>query len=83
MARVDTLRARLARATELGVPSREFLRHELEEGRALQSHLNSRLAQAGQEAEDAVHELEDELANPQLSFMRMSARLADDDDDDV
>jgi len=81
MGRVDALRARLARATELGVPSREFLRHELEAGRALKSHLNSRLAQAGQETEDAVHELEHELANPELSFMRLSARQAYDDED--
>ncbi len=80
MSRVDALRARLMRATELGVPSHEFLRHELAQSRALKSHLNARLAQAGQEAEDALQELEHQLHTPEESDTRLAMRQAEGDD---
>jgi hypothetical protein len=73
---VDVMRVRLSRATELGVPSREFLRHELEEGRALKGHVNARVAQAGCETEDAVKELEHELDTPDEALMRLATRQA-------
>ena len=58
MSVVDLMRMRLARATELGVPSRAFLRHEFDQCHALKCHVNCRVAQAGQEIEDAVRLLE-------------------------
>ena len=73
---VESMRARLLRASELGVPSREFLRHELEEGLALKCHLNQRFAQAGRETEDAVRQLEHELDTPEEAFMRLASRQA-------
>ncbi|MCE9660799.1 MAG: hypothetical protein K8R60_19900 [Burkholderiales bacterium] len=80
MSRIDALRARLARATELGVPSDDFLRHEFEESRMLKSHLNARLAQAGQETEDALRELQQEVDSPEEAFMRLAKRQAYGDD---
>jgi hypothetical protein len=76
MSRVDALRARLVRATELGVPGNEFLRHELQESQALKCHLNARLAQAGQETEDALRELQHELDTPEDSYARLATRQA-------
>lgn len=77
---LDVMRARLNRATELGVPSRDFLRHELESGLVLKRHVNARVAQAGQETEDAVRRLEHELATPEEAVMRLATRqmLGDD-----
>lgn len=62
MSVVDVMRTRLSKATELGVPTGEFLRHELDESLALKCHVNSRVAQAGREIEDAVRQLQEELA---------------------
>ena len=73
---VDSMRMRLVRATDLGVPSHEFLRHELEEGSALKCHFNSRVAQAGRETEDAVRQLEHELDTPEEAVMRLASRQA-------
>jgi len=73
---VDVMRTRLSRATEFGVPSRDFLRHELEESLALKCHVNSRLAQAGRETEDAVRQLEHELDTPDEALMRLVTRQA-------
>lgn len=77
---LDVMRVRLYRATELGVPSRDFLRHELEHGLVLKNHVNARLAQAGQETEDAVRRLEHELDTPEEEVMRVASRqmLGDD-----
>lgn len=80
MSRIDALRARLARATELGVPSADFLRHELAQSRMLKSHLNARLAQAGRESEDALRELQQEVDTPEAAFMRLARRQAYGDD---
>ncbi len=81
MSRIDALRTRLARATELGVPSGDFLRHELEESRMLKSHLNERLAQAGRETEDALRELQQEVFDtPAEAFERLARRQAYGDD---
>jgi hypothetical protein len=71
---LDVMRARLSRATELGVPSRDFLKHELESGLALKCHVNARVAQAGQETEDAVRKLEYELDTPEEEVMRLATR---------
>ena len=71
---LDVMRARLSRATEQGVPSRDFLRHELENGLVLKCHINARLAQAGQETEDAVRRLEYELDTPEDEMMRLASR---------
>ena len=76
MSVVDVMRARLSRATELGVPSRDFLRHELEESLALKCHVNARLAQAGRETEDAVWQLEYELDTPEEALVRLAAKQA-------
>jgi hypothetical protein len=76
MSVVDVMRARLSRATELGVPSRDFLRHELEESLALKCHVNSRVVQAGQETENAVRQLEHELQTPDEAMMRLASRQA-------
>jgi hypothetical protein len=76
MSLVDVMRVRLSRATELGVPSREFLRHELDESFALKSHVNCRVAQAGRETEDAVRQLEHELDTPGEAMMRLATRQA-------
>lgn len=80
MSRIDALRARLARATELGVPSGDFLRHELEQSRLLKSHLNPRLARAGRETEDALRELQQEVDTPEAAFTRLAQRRAHGDD---
>jgi hypothetical protein len=71
---LDVMRVRLSRATEQGVPSRDFLRHELEHGLVLKGHINARLAQAGQETEDAVRSLEHELDTPEEEVMRIASR---------
>jgi hypothetical protein len=71
---LDVMRARLSRATELGVPSRDFLRHELESGLVLKRHVNARVAQAGQETEDAVRKLEHELDTPEEAMTRLASR---------
>ncbi len=73
---VDSMRVRLLRATELGVPSDEFLKRELDQGLALKSHLNLRVAQAGQETENAVHQLEYELDTPDEAIVRLAMRQA-------
>ncbi len=73
---IDSMRLRLLRATELGVPCDEFLKHELDESRALKSHLNLRVAQAAREAEDAVRQLEHELDTPQDALLRLATRQA-------
>ncbi len=73
---VDGMRARLARATELGVASRDFLDSELAASRAWKDHLNSRVAQAGREGEAAVRELEHELDTPGEAMSRLAARQA-------
>jgi len=70
MSMVDAMRVRLARATELGVPSREFLRHELDESLALKCHINSRVAQAGRQGEEAVRQLVHELDAPPDAYVR-------------
>ena len=82
MSRIDTLRARLARATELGVPSTDFLRHEFEESRMLKSHRNARVAQAAQETEDALRELQQEVDSPEEAWARLAKRQALGDDGD-
>jgi hypothetical protein len=76
MSRIDALRTRLARATELGVPRHDFLRSELAQSRALKNHLNARLAQAGQETEDALRELQHELDTPEQAYARLAMRQA-------
>jgi hypothetical protein len=80
MSRIDALRARLARATELGVPSCDFLRHEFAQSQLLKSHLNARLARAGQESEDALRELQQEVDTPDDDWARLARRQADGDD---
>ena len=82
MSRIDALRARLVRATELGVPSADFLRNELEQSRILKSHRNERLAQAGRETEDALLELRQEVEPREGAFPRLATQSYDDDDDD-
>ena len=79
MSVIDVMRTRLSKATELGVPSREFLRHEFEGGLDLKCHVNSRVAQAGREIEDAVRQLEHELDTPDEAVMRLAARQAEGD----
>jgi hypothetical protein len=76
MSVVDIMRTRLSKAVELGVPSREFLRHEFDEGVALKRHVNSRVTQAGREIEEAVRQLEYELDTPDEAVMRLAARQA-------
>jgi hypothetical protein len=56
------------------VPSRDFLRHELESGLVLKRHVNARVAQAGQETEDAVRKLEHELDTPEEAMTRLASR---------
>jgi hypothetical protein len=74
MSVIDVMRARLSKATELGVPGREFLRHEFEESRAFKDHVNLRVAQAGREIEDAVRQLEHELDTPDEEVVRVAMR---------
>jgi hypothetical protein len=74
MSVVDVMRMRLAKATELGVPSREFLMHEVDESLALKCHVNARVAQAGREIEEAVRQLEHELATPDEADKRLATR---------
>ncbi len=76
MSVVDVMRARLFKATELGVPSHEFLSHEVDASLTLKCHVNSRVAQAGREIEDAVRQLEHELRTPDEADMRLAARQA-------
>lgn len=76
MSVVDVMRARLVKATELGVPSREFLNHEIDEGLVLKGHVNFRVAQAGREMEEAVRQLELELSTPDEADQRLAARQA-------
>jgi hypothetical protein len=76
MSVVDIMRTRLSKATELGVPGREFLRHEFDESLALKCHANSRVAQAGREIEEAVRQLEYELDTPDEAVMRLATRQA-------
>ena len=76
MSVVDGMRARLSKAKELGVPSHEFLNHEVDTSLALKCHVNDRLAQAGREIEDAVRQLEHELSTPGEADMRLAARQA-------
>jgi hypothetical protein len=76
MAVVDVMRNRLMRATELGVPADEFLRRELEEAGMLRLHVNSRVAQAGRETEEAVRELAHELETPDEAILRLAAKQA-------
>jgi hypothetical protein len=73
---VDAMRTRLSKATELGVPSSDFLRRELGESLALKCHVNSRVAQAGRESEEAVRQLEHELDTPDEAVMRLAAKQA-------
>ena len=74
MSVVDMMRTRLARATELGVPSREFFMHEVDESLALKRHVNSRVAQAGREIEEAVRQLEQELDTPDEADKRLATK---------
>ena len=74
MSVVDVMRVRLSKATELGVPYREFLKHEFDESLALKGHLNCRVAQAGREIEDAVRQLEHELDTPNEAVLRLAIR---------
>lgn len=76
MSVVDVMRARLYKATELGVPSHEFLNHEVGVSVTLKCHVNSRVAQAGREIEDAVRQLEYELSTPGEADIRLAARQA-------
>jgi hypothetical protein len=76
MSVVDVMRARLFKATELGVPSREFLNHEVGVSLTLKCHVNSRVAQAGREIEEAVRQLEHELSTPDEADTRLAARQA-------
>jgi hypothetical protein len=76
MSVVDSMRMRLLRATELGVPGREFLRHELQGSVDLKCHVNWRVAQAGRDTEDAVRQLEHELDTPEEAVMRLATRQA-------
>ncbi len=76
MSVLDVMRARLSKATELGVPSHEFLRHEFDESLALKCHVNSRVAQAGREIEDAVRQLKHELDTPDEAIMRLAIKQA-------
>jgi hypothetical protein len=71
---VNVMRARLSKATELGVPSREFLGHEFDESLALRCHVNSRVAQAGREIEDAVRQLEHELDTSDEAVVPLATR---------
>jgi hypothetical protein len=74
MSLIDAMRTRLSRASEAGVPSHEFLKHELDEGVALKSHVNLRVARAGRETEEAVRQLQHELNTPDEAVMRLAAR---------
>jgi hypothetical protein len=76
MSLVDVMRVRLSKATELGVPSREFLKHEFDESLAFKAHVNSRVAQAGREIEQAVRQLEHELEMPDEALIRLATRQA-------
>lgn len=76
MSVVDSMRVRLSRAQELGVPSGDFLRRERQAGIELQSHVNARVALAGQEAEEAARVLEHELDSPEEAWLRLMARQA-------
>ncbi|MEP7303752.1 MAG: hypothetical protein ABI699_19715 [Caldimonas sp.] len=76
MSVVDVMRIRLSKATELGVPSREFFRHELNESLALKCHVNARVAQAGRETEDAVRQLVHELDTPDEAVARLASKQA-------
>lgn len=76
MSVVDVMRARLSKATELGVPSREFLRHEFDESLALKCHVNVRMVQAAREIEEAVRQLEHELDTPDEAVMRLATKQA-------
>lgn len=76
MSVIDVMRARLSKATELGVPCREFLRHEFEESLAFREHVNLRVAQAGREIGDAVRQLEHELDTPDDEVTRVAMKQA-------
>ena len=75
MSAIEVMRARLSKATELGVPSRDFLKREFDESLAMTCHANFRVVQAGQELQAAVRQLESELAVPHELSMPLATTL--------